>query len=73
MLGISWWSDNALVLANRGGELIILSVTTMSNLIGNSAEIFEKNPVITRTHDNLFFVLETERVDEPSERFVNIF
>eukprot|EP00026_Physarum_polycephalum_P000117 Phypoly_transcript_00117.p1 GENE.Phypoly_transcript_00117~~Phypoly_transcript_00117.p1 ORF type:complete len:2222 (+),score=372.13 Phypoly_transcript_00117:402-6668(+) len=66
VVGISWWNNNSLIVVSQGGELMIISVTTSRNLIGKSAEVFDENPLITRTVNGLLFILESQVINTPS-------
>uniref|UniRef100_A0A1A7XPK9 Neuroblastoma amplified sequence n=1 Tax=Iconisemion striatum TaxID=60296 RepID=A0A1A7XPK9_9TELE len=60
LVDVSWWSDNALILARCSGSVTVSSVRTLRNLLGKSCEWFEPSPRVTAAHDGGFLSLECE-------------
>uniref|UniRef100_A0A8C6MLY0 NBAS subunit of NRZ tethering complex n=1 Tax=Nothobranchius furzeri TaxID=105023 RepID=A0A8C6MLY0_NOTFU len=60
LVDVSWWSDNALILARCSGSVTVSSVKTLRNLLGKSCEWFEPSPRVTVAHDGGFLSLECE-------------
>ncbi|XP_052794949.1 NBAS subunit of NRZ tethering complex-like [Mya arenaria] len=60
LLDLSWWSNEALILARGTGAVTVSSVKTLANLLGKQPEWFEPAPRLTEVHNGGFLGLEVE-------------
>ncbi|GAB6018741.1 hypothetical protein CHUAL_000414 [Chamberlinius hualienensis] len=58
---LSWWSDKAVIIGRHSGGVSVASVIyNLKNLLGDSVEWFESQPLLTSAFDGRFLVLECE-------------
>ncbi|EFA75437.1 hypothetical protein PPL_11517 [Heterostelium album PN500] len=61
VVDISWWSNDQIIAANRCGEFVIFSMLTSENCLLHDPETVSSTqpPILTRSHNGRFFILET--------------
>eukprot|EP01132_Coremiostelium_polycephalum_P000372 gene372-469_t len=64
VIDISWWSNDQIIAANKGGEFIIFSMADNENCLLHEPEIVSsfQHPILTMAHNGGFFILETSSV-----------
>ncbi|XP_064475792.1 NBAS subunit of NRZ tethering complex-like [Ornithodoros turicata] len=57
---MNWWSDKALIIGRYSGAVLVVSLQTKRNLLGESPEWFEFSPEVSGVFDRGFLTLECE-------------
>ncbi|XP_014673695.1 PREDICTED: neuroblastoma-amplified sequence-like isoform X2 [Priapulus caudatus] len=65
---VSWWSEEAVILARLSGSVTVSSRKTLHNLLGQSCEWFNSSPQLSHVCDGALLTLECENTVAPKKR-----